>query len=179
MIPGTTNPTRLSRLGWRRCRGLLAPLLAFGVLASCGSSHSGESTASRGSASSPASTAGAPVASTAGTVFKNVIARPFQRDCPYTDRSLWGYEIVVNGVSWVHSAYRVLADDVVLDPAGQTEYLGELEVVTDGQLGRLLDTKGPNGEVQVWDGSEALFRTAGLEVKFYSSSLGPCGLMDP
>lgn len=112
-------------------------------------------------------------------MFKNVIARPFQRDCPYTDRSLWGYEIVVNGVSWVHSAYRVLADDVVLDPAGQTEYLGELEVVTDGQLGRLLDTKGPNGEVQVWDGSEALFRTAGLEVKFYSSSLGPCGLMDP
>jgi len=112
-------------------------------------------------------------------VLKDVVARPFPRDCPFTVRTFWGYEIVVGGVSWVHNAHRVLADDVVLDPGGQTEYLGDLEVTTDGELGKQFNTQGPNGKVRVWDGSKAVFRTAGLEVEFYSSTLGPCGVIDP
>lgn len=108
-----------------------------------------------------------------------MVARRFPRDCPLTDRDFWGYEIVVGGVSWVHNAHKVLAGDVVLDPGVQAEYVGDLAVVTDGELGKKYPTKGPNGREQVWDGSKAIFHIEGREVEFFSSTLGPCGVMDP
>jgi hypothetical protein len=96
------------------------------------------------------------------------------------DKTVWGYEIVVGGVSWMHDAYAVFPDlEDGLDPGGQSEYMGDLQIITDGELGKLLDTQRPDGTVQVWDGSKAVFRTADREIDFYSASLGPCGLVAP
>jgi hypothetical protein len=161
----------------RRWRVPLLLALAFGVvLNACGSTNPTESMVSEGSSPIETSVPVGPRASKSGTVLKGVVARPVPRECPFANTQVWDYWIVEADVVWVSTTIGVVGEDL-LDSNGRTEYVGDLEIVSDGQLGQLDNSDLPFG--QVWDGSRAVFHASDLEVDFHSRSLVPCGLIQP